>query len=469
MTAMKTNPMLNRNLAAERRASLSRRQFLRGLGACLALPAFESLHPLGLLAAPASAAGVGGKSAAVRMAFLYVPNGAIPAAWWPAGDGGKDFELSRTLQPLEKVRHQLQVISGLDDLNANPGPDGAGDHARAGGTFLTGVRIKKTAGSDIYAGASIDQVVAQQIGHLTRFPSLELTCDAVRKSGNCDSGYSCAYSYNLAWRSSTQPLSPEANPRLVFERLFGVGSPSERVENLKRRQAEQNSILDFVLQDASAVQRKLNGRDRQKLDQYLTSVREIEQRIEKAERMPMVNPGVSSPPGIPPTFEEHIALMGDMLILAFQTDSTRVATMLLAGEGSNRTFSELGFAEGHHNLTHHQDKQEMIDKVKEIDLWYVKQLARFLEKMEQTKDVDGHSLLHNSMIAYGSGNADGNRHTHANLPILLAGASGGALKPGRHVKVKPTPLTNLFLSMADRIGVQGLKKHGDSTGRLEEV
>ncbi len=466
---MKTNPLLHRHFAAERWASLSRRHFLRGLGACLALPAFESLRPVGFLAAPANAAGAGGSPAPVRMAFCYVPNGTIPAAWWPEGDGGKDFSLPPSLQPLDKVRHQLQVISGLDDLNADPGLDGAGDHARAGGTFLTGVRIKKTAGSDISAGASIDQVVAQQIGHLTRFPSLELTCDAVRKSGNCDSGYSCAYSYNLAWRSSTQPLAPEPNPRLVFERLFGVGSPAERVENLKRRQAEQHSILDFVLQDANVVQRKLNGRDRQKLDQYLSSVREIEQRIEKAERMPVVNPEVNSPAGIPPTFEEHIALMCDMLLLAFQTDSTRLATMLFAGEGSNRTFSELGFAEGHHNLTHHQGKQEMIDKVKEIDRWYVKQFAKFLEKMEQTKDVDGHSLLHNSMIVYGSGNADGNRHTHSNLPILLAGAGGGGLKPGRYVKVQPTPLTNLFLSMTDRMGVQGLDKHGDSTGRLSEV
>src|SRR6266550_3778464 len=464
MTAMKTNPLQNRNLAAERRANLTRRHFLRGLGACMALPAFESLRPFSSLAAPASAAAAGARPAPVRMAFLYVPNGTIPSAWWPEGNGGKEFELSRTLQPLEKVRHQLQVIAGLDDLNANAGPDGAGDHARAGGTFLTGVRIRKTAGSDIFAGASIDQVVAQQVGHLTRFPSLELTCDSVRKSGNCDSGYSCAYSYNLAWRSPTQPLSPEPNPRLVFERLFGTGSRDERVENMKRRQAEQHSILDFVLQDANAVQRKLNGRDRQKLDQYLSSVREIEQRIEKAERMPVVNPDVNAPPGIPPTFDEHIALMCDMMILAFQTDSTRVATMLFAGEGSNRTFSELGFSEGHHNLTHHQSKQDMIDKVKEIDLWYVKQLAKFLEKMEQTKDVDGHSLLHNSMIVYGSGNADGNRHTHANLPILLAGAGGGGFKPGRYVKAGSKPLTNLFLSMADRIGVRGVEKHGDSTG-----
>jgi hypothetical protein len=457
------------DVSRERHNSFSRRHFLRGLGACLALPAFESFHPLGLLASPTAATGVAGKVAPVRMAFLYVPNGTIPSAWWPEGDSGKDFVLPPTLQPLEKVRHQLQVISGLDDLNANPGPDGGGDHARAGGTFLTGVRIKKTAGSDIYAGASIDQVVAQQIGHLTRFSSLELSCDAVRKSGACDSGYSCAYEYNLAWRSPTQPLSPEPNPRLVFERLFGAGPPSERVANLRRRQDEQHSILDFVLQDAKAVERKLNGRDRQKLDQYLSSVREIEQRIEKTERMPVPNPGVNSPSGIPPAFDEHIALMGDMMVLAFQTDSTRVATLLFAGEGSNRSFAELGFAAGHHNLTHHQDKQEMIDKVKEIDLWYVKQLARFLETMERTKDVDGNSLLHNSMIVYGSGNADGNRHTHNNLPILLAGGGGGAFKPGRYVKVKPTPLTNLFLSMADRMGGHSLEKHGDSTGRLEEI
>jgi hypothetical protein len=466
---MNTKPMLNRNLAVERQASLSRRRFLRGLGACMALPAFESLSPAKLLAAPAAAANAAGKAAPVRMAFVYVPNGAIPSAWWPEGDGGRNFTLSRTLQPLQKIRHELQVISGLEDLSADPGPDGGGDHARAGGTFLTGVRIKKTSGSDIYAGTSIDQVVAHQIGHLTRFPSLELTCDAVRKAGNCDTGYSCVYEYNLAWRSPIQPLTPEPNPRLVFERLFGAGPPGERVANLKRRQKEQQSILDFVLADASAIQRNLNGRDRQKLDQYLTSVREIEERIQRTERMPVANPAMDSPSGIPTNFEEHIALMFDMMALAFQTDSTRVATLLLAGEGSNRTFTEIGLSEGHHNLTHYRNIPETIDKVKEIDLWYVKQLAKFLEKMDQTQDVDGQSLLHNSMIVYGSGNADGNRHTHNNLPILLAGAGGGGLKRGRYLKSNRTPLTNLFLSMADLMGAQGVEKHGDSTGRLEGI
>ncbi len=461
---MNTHPMPDRNIAAERHASLSRRRFLRGLGACVALPAFESL------AAPAAVVGAtAGKTAPVRMAFLYVPNGTIPSAWWPEGEGGNGFALSRTLQPLEKVRHQLQVISGLGDVSADPGPDGAGDHARAGGTFLTGVRIKKTAGSDIYAGVSIDQVVANQIGHLTRFASLELTCDAVRKAGNCDSGYSCAYEYNLAWRSPTLPLTPEPNPRLVFERLFGTGSPGERRENLRRRQREQQSILDFVLEDANAVGRKLNGRDRQKLDQYLTGVREIEQRIERAEKMPAANPAEDAPSGIPKDYEGHIGVMLDMLALAFQTDSTRIATLMLAGEGSNRTFTEIGLSEGHHNLTHHRNNPEMIDKVKEIDLWYVKRLARFLEKLEQTQDVDGRSLLHNSMIVYGSGNADGNRHTHDNLPILLAGGGGGTLRPGRHLKEKPAPVTNLFLSLADRMGVPGIARHGDSTGRLTSI
>jgi hypothetical protein len=466
---MKTKP--NRNTTADQWGGMNRRRFLRGLGACIALPAFESLNPLGLLAAPTGAATTAAAAvkAPVRTAFLYVPNGIIPSTWWPEGDGGTDFQLPATLQPLEKMRGKFQLISGLEDLSANPGADGAGDHARAGGTFLTGVRIKKTAGSDIHAGVSIDQIMAQQVGHLTRFPSLELTCDSVRKAGNCDSGYSCAYEYNLSWRSPNQPLSPEPNPRLVFERLFGTGSRDERINSLKRRQEEQHSILDFVMADAGSIQKKMSGRDQQKLDQYLTSVREIEQRIERAEKMPVVNPDADAPAGIPADFGGHIQLMFDMLLLAFQTDSTRVATLMIAAEGSNRNFSEIGIAEGHHNLTHHHNDPDMIAKVKKIDLWYAEQLASFLDRMEQTKDVDGQSLLHNSMIVYGSGNADGNLHTHTNLPILLAGNGGGTLQPGRYVKTDSTPITNLFLNMADRMGVQGLERHGDSTGRLTVI
>src|SRR3989454_6103547 len=467
---MKTNPLLNREIAAQRFASLSRRHFLRGLGACMALPTFETLRPFGVFAADAKAAGrlaVSPTGAPLRMAFVYFPNGAIPANWWPSGEG-KDLELNRTMQPLQNVKERLQILGGLDHVNATPGPDGAGDHARASGTFLTGVRVKKTAGADIHAGISIDQVAANQIGHLTRFPSVELTCDAVRKSGNCDSGYSCAYQYNLSWRSPTQPVAPEPNPRLLFERLFGAGAPGERKESLKRRQEQQRSILDFVLDDARSLQRQLAARDKQKLDEYLGSVREIEKRIEHAERFDAIaDPSVETPAGIPVSFQDYIQIMYDMMVLVFQTDSTRIATFLLANEGSNRAFPEIGIAEGHHFLTHHRNKQEMIDKVAEIDLWYMKQFARFLEKMEQTKDVDGSSLLHNSMIVYGSGNADGNRHTHVNLPVLLAGRGGGATKSGRYLKLKPTPLTNLFLSMADYAGARGIEKHGDSTGRVE--
>jgi hypothetical protein len=446
-------------LAAERHESFSRRRFLRGAGAAIALPGLVSLLPRGACAAGRKAV------APTRMAFVYVPNGAIPAAFWPAGEGGTDFALSPTLAPLAKVQKHLQVISGLEDLSAQPGADGAGDHARAGATFLTGVRIKKTAGSDIHAGISIDQAVANSIGHHTRFPSLELSCDAVRKSGDCDSGYACAYEYNLAWRSHNQPLSPEHNPRFVFERLFGEGPIKQRVANLRRRQAEQNSILDYVLADARSVNAKLDGRDRQKLDQYLTSVREIEQRIELTAKMKVQNPEIDAPAGVPASYAEHVALMFDMLLLAFQTDSTRISTLLLAREGSNRPFADIGIASGHHDLTHHKNSPEIIAKVQEIDRWYVTRLAAFLEKMAATPDVDGESLLHHSMIVYGSGNADGNRHTHDNLPIVVAGTGGGTFKTGRYVKLKPTPLTNMFLTMADGMGAD-VSSHGDSTGRL---
>ena len=468
---MNKNDAFDQQKVAQHFASLSRRRFLRGLGACMALPALDSLRPLRVLgAAPgAGTAAVTASGAPLRMAFVYFPNGSIPGEWWPKGDDQK-FELNRTMQPLEKMRDRVQILSGLDHVNATPGPDGAGDHARASGTFLTGVRVKKTAGSDIHAGISIDQVAANHIGHLTRFPSLELTCDAVRKSGNCDSGYSCAYQYNLAWQSPTTPVAPEPNPRLLFERLFGAGRPGERAESLKRRQEQQRSILDFVLDDARSLQRTLAARDKEKLDQYLGSVREIEKRIQRAEHFGTApDPAMDTPSGIPAGYEDYIQLMYDMLLLAFQTDSTRIATFLLANEGSNRPFPEIGIAEGHHYLTHHQNKTDMVEKVAQIDLFYMKQFARFLEKLDQTKDVDENSMLHNSMIVYGSGNADGNRHTHVNLPMLLAGNGGGTLNPGRYVKIGSKPATNLFLSMADRMGVKGVERLGDSSGRIDVI
>ena len=466
---MNRQPSRRELLAAQRHASLTRRHFLRGLGACLALPAFESLRPLGAMASPAAGRLAATASGApLRTAFIYFPNGAIPGAWWPSGEE-KDFELGRTLKPLEPSRSMVQILSGLDHKNAEAGRDGGGDHARGNGVFLTGARLKKSA-TDVQAGISIDQVMAREVGHLTRFPSLELTCDYVRKAGACDSGYSCAYQYNVSWSSPTTPMSPEFNPRQVFERMFGTGSPAERPASLKARQEEQRSLLDFVLTDARDMQRRLGRRDREKLDQYLTGVREVETRIQRAEQFGKVkDPGVEAPIGVPSEYEDYVQLMYDMMALAFQTDSTRVATLLLAHDGSNRSFAEIGIPEGHHDLSHHFGSATKIQKVSEIDLWYVKQFAKFLQKLQQTKDVDGQSLLHNSMIVYGGGNADCNRHTHVNLPIVLAGAGGGALTPGRYVKHGGKPTTNLFLTMADHLGLKNLDKFGDSTGRLEGV
>jgi len=456
--------------AAQRHVALTRRNFLRGLGACVALPAFQSLTAGRLMAASASAGKLAATAtgAPLRTAFVYFPNGAIPSAWWPAGDEAK-FDLSRTLQPLEPLRKDIQILGGLDHVNATAGPDGAGDHARANGTFLTGVRMKKSA-TDVRAGISIDQVIAREIGHLTRFPSLELSCDSGRNTGACDSGYSCAYQYNISWSSPTTPMTPESNPRQIFERLFGAGDAGERAEHLKRRRQEQRSILDFIMADAKDMQRRLNARDQDKLDQYLTGVRELETRIQKAEKLgDPKDPNFQTPTGIPPTYLEHTQIMFDMLVLAFQTDSTRVATLLLAHDGSNRSFAEIGVPEGHHDLSHHSENQEKVQKITDIDLWYVKQYARFLEKLRDTKDVDGKSLLDNSMILYGSGNADGNRHTHVNLPIVLAGGGGGTLNPGRFIKHGSRPASNLFLSMAERMGVNSLERFGDSSGRLANV
>lgn len=468
---MKPKKVPAETIAAQRHAGFSRRNFLRGLGACIALPAFESLVPVNLFAAEAGLAGklaTTATGAPLRTAFLFFPNGAIPSAWWPEGEGN-DFKLGPTLQPLESSRQHLQILGGLDHKNADAGMDGGGDHARGNAVFLTGVRLKKSA-TDIHCGVSIDQAIARQVGHLTRLPSLELTCDNVRKTSACDSGYSCAYQYNVSWSSENTPMTPEANPRLVFERLFGVGAPGERAENSKRRQQEQRSVLDFVLEDARRMQRRLATNDKDKLDQYLTGVRDIETRIQKADQFGRVkDPGIETPSGVPSDHAEYIQLMYDLLIMAFQTDSTRVATLLLGHDGDNRSFSHIGIPEGHHDLTHHQNQQDRIKKVAEIDRWYVQQFGKFLQKLQNTKDVDGNSLLHNSMIVYGSGNADGNRHTHSNLPLILAGAGGGTLTPGRFVKHGSVPTTNLFLSMADRMGTKGMERFGDSTGRVSNI
>jgi hypothetical protein len=440
----------------------SRRNFLRGL----ALPAFASLLPRSMRAAEAAnRLATTASGAPLRTAFFFFPNGSIPAKWWPE-QPGKDFAFSPSLQPLEPLKQHVQILGGLDNLNGEGEKDGAGDHARGVGTFLTGVRLKKSA-TELQAGVSIDQLMARKVGHLTRHASLELTCDAVRKSGACDSGYACAYQYNLSWSGPSSPMTPEANPRLLFERLFGAGKDGERAANFIRRQQEAKSVLDFVLQDAKAMQKRLDARDNEKLDQYFTGIREIEKRIEKAERLgPPPNPTCPIPNGIPESYGDYIGLMGDMLIAAFQSDLTRVATFMLANDGSNRPFNEIGIPEGHHDISHHQNKPELMDKVATIDQWYAEQFAKFLTKMNGVKDLDGQSLLHNSMIVYGGGNGDPNRHNHDNLPILLAGNGGGTLEQGRYVKHNNVPAMNMMLGLADRMGMGDLERFGDSTGRL---
>lgn len=447
----------------------NRRGFLRGLGAAVALPTMESFRSLSA-ATELTRRAVTASGAPLRMAYLYVPNGVNKAKWYPQGFGS-DFQFNETTAPLEDFRNDLQVIKGLAQMNATPGEDGAGDHARSSATFLTGARPRKTAGADIKLGMSVDQMAARYLRSETRFPSLELSCDGVRKSGRCDSGYSCAYQFNISWRSENQPVAPESNPRLVFERLFGSGSEKQRMESLTRRRAEKRSVLDFVLEDAKAMHGQLGRNDQQKLDEYLSGVREIEQRIERAEDFgPLPDPGVTAPEGdIPPNYEEHIRLMFDMLVLAFQTDSTRIASFLLAYDGSNRSFRDIGVSEGHHELSHHRDDLAKLEQIAKIDHFYSQQLAYFLERMKAQEDVDGQSLLHNSMIVWGSCISDGNRHRHDDLPVVLAGNAGGAFTPGRHINVgDEVPMTNLYMRMLEEMGVPE-PRVGDSTGVLKGI
>ncbi|MEO6080309.1 MAG: DUF1552 domain-containing protein [Steroidobacteraceae bacterium] len=483
---MKKSPFANRNFASERFHSLNRRNVLRGIGVTIALPALESFTPRLSAATLAEAAAIGAvtpSGAPLRLAFFQFANGTIPSKWFPTGEG-RDFVLNENMEGLAGLKNNIQVLGGLALEPATPGPDGPGDHGRAGGSFLTGVRVKKTQGVDFRAGISIDQVIAQRVGHVTPFKSLEISCDTLRTAGDCDSGYACAYQHNMAWSSPTAPIAPEVDPRMLFERLFGAGSPAERKQNFLMRQRQQRSILDYVAREGRSIGRQLaavwpeprgagglTARDNEKLDQYLTSVREIEQRIERAEKSVTVrpSPGMETPAGIPANYTEYLRLNMDMLHLAFETDNTRVATFMLTGEGNNRTFDEVGVAEGHHYCTHHGNRPDLLAKTAVIEKWYTTQFAYFLDRMAKTKDVDGKSLLDNSMILYGCGNADGNRHTHANLPIILAGSGGGILDAGRYVKHQPAPLTNLYLSLADRMGAKGVERFGDSTGRLTNL
>jgi len=404
--------------------------------------------------------------APLRMAFMCIPNGVQQEHWYPSDN----FQLSETLKPLEGVKQHIQVISGLDHVNATAGLDGPGDHARAGATFLTGMRARKTAGDDIHVGISIDQMAAQTFGHLTRLPSLELTSDLIRNSGECDSGYACAYQYNLAWSSPTTPVTPEGKPRQVFERLFGAGKPEDRKKNYLQRQASDRSILDFVAEESRSIKRQLGAYDKRKFDEYTEVVREMERRLKTAEKFSEPPKVQTATPmaSVPTEFSDYMDLMYDMLLLAFQTDSTRIGTLLLSYDGSNRTFPSIGISEGHHYLTHNMRKEAYAKKVAKIDQYYIQSYARFLQRMSETEDVDGQSLLHNSMIVYGGAIADGNRHTHENLPVILAGHGGGVIQAGRYLKVPKQPMSNMFVNMLNTYGVD-IDQFGDSSGRMSEL
>ncbi|MEO5922323.1 MAG: DUF1552 domain-containing protein [Bryobacteraceae bacterium] len=435
--------------------SISRRTLLRGMGTAVALPFLDSMAPA-MAQAPKSP---------VRMAFVYVPNG-MDMRNWNLDYEGPLSALSPIMAPMEPLKQDMLLLGNLTHNTGRALLDGAGDHGRCSGSYLTGVQVRKTM-TDILASVSMDQVVANKIGSATRFPSLELGLEDARQAGDCDSGYSCAYTNNLAWKSSTQPLPPILEPRQLFERLFGDGvalSPAERTRQGKYRR----SILDFVLEDARTLQGELGPTDNRKLDEYLTSIREVERQIAKSESEAKIDPHMERPYGTPPDFAEHFKLMSDMLTIAFQADLTRVATFLVTHEGTSRAYRELGIDDGHHPLTHHRNQVDMMDKVTRINTYHVEQFSKWMQRMKATQEASG-SVLDNSMIVYGAGLADPNNHIHDNLPTMLVGKGGGFLKTGRNVVYrKETPMCNLFLSMMDRMGAP--QQHfGDSTGHLEEL
>lgn len=441
---------------------ISRRAVLKGFGTAIALPWLEAMEPFlafGATEAP--------KKAPKRMAFFYVPNGVNMADWTPAKEGA-DFALPAILDPLKPFKEDVLVLTGLTCDKARPNGDGPGDHARAMAAFLTGRQPKKTHGADIRAGISIDQMAALKIGKSTRFMSLELGCDKGLQAGNCDSGYSCAYSANLSWRGDATPMAKEVDPRLVFERLFSNSIAGETDEARAKREKYNRSVLDFVMEDANRLKNKLGATDQRKLDEYLTAVREIELRIVTAGKQAEGPKNVARPTGIPKEYQDHMRILGDLLVLAFQGDLTRVGSFVFANEGSNRSYKFINVPEGHHDLSHHGNNKQKMDKIRTINVFHMEQFAYIIGKLKAIKEGNG-SLLDNCMIMYGSGNSDGNRHNHDDLPILLLGKGGGAVKPGRHLKYpKDTPLCDLFVALLDRIEVP-VSSFGDSKGKLEQL
>ena len=443
--------------------SLPRRTFLRGVGASLALPLLDGM-------VPAFAAVRNSPANPVARLFTgYVPNGVLLEHWTPDSEGQLG-ELPSTLEPLTPFKDKLLVVSGLDDAPAFPLPgEGSGDHVRAAATFLTGVHPKKTEGSDIRCGTSLDQMVAEALGDDTILKSLELALDANELIGGCQAGWSCAYSNTLSWSNPTSPLPMENQPRAVFERLFGDTdntTPEARLALIE----DDRSILDSLVHEVADIQRSLGPSDRIKVTQYLDAIRDIERRIRLLEsQSDRELPELIRPSGgIPDTFAEHAKLMFDLQVVAFQADLTRVVTFMMSRELSPRTYPELGIPDPHHGLSHHQNRPEQIRKLAKINRHHIEQVAYFMGKLEATPDGDG-TLLDHVLIQYGSGISDGNLHTHTDLPVFIAGGRTSGLKGGRHLRVPSgTPLTNLQLALLGRLGVP-METLGDSTGELREL
>jgi hypothetical protein len=443
------------------KVALPRRTFLRGLGATMALPLLDAMVPA-LSALTTTAA-----RPACRLGFIYVPNGIIQNQWVPS-TVGPNFELSPILGALAPVRDHLLVLSGLAHRQADSFGDGNGDHARGTATWLSGVHPKRTEGPGIQAGITVDQIAAKELGRFTRLPSLELALEAQERSlGSCDNGYACVYINTISWRTPTSPVPMEIHPRMVFERLFGDGgSVDQRLAQIRKT----HSILDSVNEEAVRLKQTLGATDRTKVNEYLDSVRDVEQRIQRAENqsgeLSVELP--DRPADIPEGFEDHAKLMFDLQVLAYQADITRVTTMLMAREQSGRAFPQIGVPEPHHSISHHRNDPVFIAKKAKIDAYHVQMLGYLLEKLKATPDGDG-SLLDHSMILYGSGMGDGNLHEHTNLPALVAGGGAGKLKTGRHINYpEDTPKANLLVSMLDKAGIQ-TDKLGDSTGKLESL
>lgn len=439
--------------------ALKRRTFLQGMGAAIALPMLDAMA--GALPKPGT-----GTPPPLRLSFVYVPNGVDVAHWTPGAEGAA-FDLPYILEPLAPHRDRLLVLSGLTHNNARALGDGGGDHARAAAAFLTGVHPNKTSGADIHNGVSVDQIAAQALGHQTRFASLELTAESGRIAGDCDSGYSCAYSNSISWRSSNSPNPPESNPRQVFDRLFGRAEAATSPEDAEKRKRLRGSILDHVLDEAKRLQADLGRSDRAKLDEYLHSIRAVEKQIQFAEQQDAgAFAKLDIPEQAPEDYAQRARLMYDLQVLAFQTDQTRIISYMMALEGSNRAYREIGLSEGHHALSHHMGDEAKVTQIREINRYHMEQFAYFVEQLKNTPDGDG-SLLDHSLIIYGSGISDGNSHNHDDLPVLVVGGASGQLQPGRHLRyADETPMANLYLNVLEYAGVP-TEKLGDSTGKLE--